>query len=83
MASGPPNAPLATHYRMSLFELPIRCALAVRKEWDSVEDCLRFWVTTTNDDKAAKAALIDKMADVCFKCSAYKAGCYHNRAPVV
>jgi hypothetical protein len=38
-----------------------RCARAVKAEWKTVDDCLRFWATDYNDDEASKLLLIRKL----------------------
>jgi hypothetical protein len=38
-----------------------RCAKAVKAEWKTVDDCLRFWATDYNDDEASKLLLIRKL----------------------
>ena len=51
-----------------------RLVLAVKKEWTTAADCLKFWSLDYGDDKSDKQALIDKMAGWCFKCSPPKVG---------
>jgi hypothetical protein len=40
-----------------------RCARAVKAEWKTVDDCLRFWTTDYNDDEASKLILIRKLKE--------------------
>jgi hypothetical protein len=40
-----------------------RCARAVKAEWKTVDDCLRFWDTDYNDDEASKLILIRKLKE--------------------
>jgi hypothetical protein len=40
-----------------------RCAGAVKAEWKTVDDCLRFWATDYNDDEASKLLLIRKLKE--------------------
>ncbi len=40
-----------------------RCAKAVKAEWKTVDDCLRFWDTDYNDDEASKLLLIRKLKE--------------------
>jgi hypothetical protein len=37
--------------------------MAVKAEWKTVDDCLRFWDTDYNDDEASKLLLIRKMKE--------------------
>ena len=45
-----------------------RLVLAVKKEWRSADDCVKFWLTDYNDDTLAKMALMQRMG-MCLKCS--------------
>jgi hypothetical protein len=41
-----------------------RCAKAVKAEWNTVDDCLRFWATDYyHDDEASKLLLIRKLKE--------------------
>ncbi len=40
-----------------------RCAKAVKAEWKTVDDCLRFWATDYHDDEASKLLLIRKLKE--------------------
>ncbi len=37
--------------------------MAVKAEWKTVDDCLRFWATDYNDDEASKLLLIRKLKE--------------------
>ena len=52
-----------------LLSFSVRLVLAVKKEWTTAADCLKFWSLDYGDDKSDKQALIDKMAGWCFTCS--------------
>jgi hypothetical protein len=49
-----------------------RCALAVRKEWQSVDASILFWTTDLNDDPSLKLALVERISKLpdttCMKC---------------
>ena len=67
--------PTKYHYHCIKNILNLRCAMAVRKEWNSVDDCLQFLRADLQDDKAAKMDLVYKIAELpvpavlCFKCN--------------
>jgi len=48
----------------------IRCAVAVKKEWTSVEDSMLFLTTDYDDDQDTKMALVKTIAglDLCNLC---------------
>ena len=48
--------------------LSARCVAAVKKEWKSADDCVKFWLTDYNDDTLTKLALMQRMG-MCLKCS--------------
>jgi hypothetical protein len=53
-------------------DLKLRCAVAVRREWASVADCMKFISTDYEDDQDAKMALMQIIADpnrFCHLCS--------------
>jgi hypothetical protein len=41
-----------------------RCARAVRREWQSVDDSVLFWKTDLNDDTSLKLALVEKIGEL-------------------
>jgi hypothetical protein len=49
-----------------------RCARAVKKEWASAADCLKFLTTDHKDDMEIKMALVKKIADPATVCSLCK-----------
>ena len=49
--------------------------IAVKKEWTSSDDCIRFWLTDYNDDAATKQQLMESMSVLlCPKCSPPQGG---------
>ena len=69
-------------------DIPGRCAAAVKSEWKSVEDCMRFWATDLDDNTASKVALVQVIADTveaasCAKCKFPKGGhCHTGSVPL-
>jgi hypothetical protein len=49
-----------------------RCALAVRREWRSVEHSVQFWKADHDDDPSLKLELVEEIAELhtrsCMKC---------------
>jgi len=46
-----------------------RCAVAMRKSWSSVADCMKFLTTNYNDDLDIKMALVKKIGDPATLCT--------------
>ncbi len=55
-----------------------RCALAVRREWRSVEHSVQFWKADHDDDPSLKLELVEEIAELhvrsCMKCLCPKEG---------
>ena len=47
----------------------VRLVLAVKNEWTTAADSLKFWSLDYGDDKSDKLALMEIMSAWCFKCS--------------
>jgi hypothetical protein len=56
--------------KIFLSEIPNpRCAVAMRKSWSSVADCMKFLTTDHKDDLEIKMALVKKIADPATLCT--------------
>jgi hypothetical protein len=54
---------ISTH-NVKFHKFFVRCALAVKQEWRSAEDCIKFWSTDYKDNSTDKMTLMQQLVEI-------------------